>query len=47
MSEYGVIRWRGESLPLTRRGRLIIDILSGVGVAVFFYVFVVIMALLE
>ena len=47
MNRYGVIRWRGEVLPLTRRGRLLIDIFSGVGVAVLIYGLIVLGALLE
>jgi hypothetical protein len=47
VSEYGSLRWRGEVLPLTRRGRLLVDIFSGVGVAVFLYGFVVVLAFLE
>jgi hypothetical protein len=47
VNRYGVIRWRGESLPLTRRGRLLIDIFSGVGVAVLLYGLVVVLAVLE
>jgi hypothetical protein len=47
MNRYGVIRWRGEVLLLTRRGRLLIDIFSGVGVAVMLYGLVVVFAILE
>ena len=46
MNKYGVIRWRGECLPLTRRGRLLIDILSGLGVAAMVYGLIVVAALL-
>ena len=47
MNRYGVIRWRGESLPLTKRGRLIVDICSGVLGAVLIYGLIVLGALLE
>jgi hypothetical protein len=42
---FGTIRVNGEDLPLTKRGRLVVDVLSGVGVAVLLYVFIVVVAL--
>jgi hypothetical protein len=42
---FGTIRVNGEDLPLTKRGRFIVDVLSGVGVAALLYVFIVVVAL--
>jgi hypothetical protein len=42
---FGTIRVNGEDLPLTKRGRLVVDVLSGVGVAALLYVFIVVVAL--
>jgi hypothetical protein len=41
---YGTIRVNGEDLPLTRRGRIIVDGLTVVGVIVYVWLFVVIAA---
>jgi hypothetical protein len=42
---FGTIRVNGEDLPLTKRGRLIVDVLSGVGAGLLVYGLVVIAAL--
>lgn len=47
MSRYGSITVRGESLELTKRGRVLVDILSVSGVVLCVYVLVVCVAFLE